>query len=83
MSTEKRLAGRQCASKARDRLLDGGPELQYLGSYATSYAGRSTTATIAKEAVNRHSITETDEVLQWIDAETGAIIMVPTSSIED
>lgn len=49
----------------------------FLETYRTSYAGRSTTATLMGKFCEAHDLGQSDEIQEFYDKNTGALVILP------
>ncbi|QLD84622.1 hypothetical protein HWV23_02755 [Natronomonas halophila] len=57
-------------------------QLWKLGEYKMNYAGSSTRVTAASEFCDRNGLEVGDDVDQYLHAESGALVIVPSQSEE-
>lgn len=72
--------GRARAANALEHVTatEGVPML--VGEYTTSYAGDSITSSLAARFVDRHELTTGEKVQQFLDPESGALVIVPKNA---
>jgi len=55
--------------------------LLHMGRYSASYAGGSCRSVLTSRFAKYHDIEPTDQLVQFFDASTGALVILPESSM--
>lgn len=74
-----KTAARLRAQRALDGLLDSESRIVYCREYTASQSGSSSSvmATLHRDWTRRHDVEPKDDLLQFYDEETGALVIVP------
>jgi hypothetical protein len=69
------------ARQAVNRMVDNNPMVDdnvwFLNDYSTTLRGSSVSAQLASEFCDRNGISPGDSIEQYLDGETGALVIVP------
>jgi len=78
-------AARLRAERALDGLQDSGSRILYCREYTASQSGSSSSlmATLHRDWTRRHGVEPKDELLQFYDEETGALVILAKEGAEE
>lgn len=82
MAQSEQLAKMRASNALTNVTASEEEQIMHIGTYSTSWAGSSITATLGELFTAHHDLSDGERIEQFFDADTGALVIIPESSTD-